>query len=144
MDPAPPIANAPDTKRTRVPLFLLGILFFIAGPAIYAVQTGVLHHFKTPWHLPLLATAGCFLMLMSVWQRGGVLRIVGLVIFSVFCGIEWFGLAIAMRTPEYTGPVAVGLPLPTFAATRSDGAAFTDRDLVQGKSTLLVFFRGRW
>jgi hypothetical protein len=50
----------------------------------------------------------------------------------------------AMRLPPYAGPIAVGRPFPAFEARLADGTPFTQADLVGGRHTALVFFRGRW
>jgi hypothetical protein len=144
MDPSVAIKDNPVPARSRLPLFLLGVLLFIAGPAIYATQMLALHQFKTPWHVPLLATVGAILMLLSVVQRPGIVRIIGLVLFTAICGFEWFAMLVVFPTPPYTGPVAVGQPMPAFATTYADGASFSDKDLANGKTHLLVFYRGHW
>ena len=144
MDPAPHATNPPLPQRRRLPLFLFGMLLFIAGPALYAAQMIWLHQLQTPWYLPLLSTAGIALMALSAVQRRGVVRIVGLVVFALVCGFEWFGLLVVFRTPDYTGPVRAGQPLPAFATTRADGATFTNDDLAKGTPHLLVFYRGHW
>lgn len=127
----------------RVPLFLLGVGLFVLGPAIYAFQ---LHakHLVVPWHVPLLATAGVVCMLASVWQRRGVLRGVGALVFFTVCALEWLLVGIVFKTPAYTGPAQPGRKLPAFQAALANGTPFTERDLEQGTPTVLVFFRGRW
>jgi peroxiredoxin len=48
------------------------------------------------------------------------------------------------KLPAYSGPVRVGETIPAFHTTLADGHAFNDGDLKQGKSNVLLFFRGRW
>jgi hypothetical protein len=132
---------APPTRRW--PLFLLGVLLFIAGPAIYVVEFQM-KHLKTPWYVPIMATVGVLLMAVSVIQRRGILRIVGLVLFAVVCGFQWLMLLVGVATPSYTGPAQAGKKMPAFATALADGKAFTDKDLEDGKPTVLLFFRGRW
>jgi len=98
----------------------------------------------TPWYVPILATLGVVLMVISVMQRGGKLRMVGTVFFALFCAFEWFMIGYLARLPEYTGPAQRGEQVPAFAAVQADGQSFTNLDLERGDSTLLVFFRGRW
>ena len=45
--------NPPLTPPRRWPLFLLGVLLFVAGPILYAIQfsSGVLF---VPWYVPVL------------------------------------------------------------------------------------------
>ena len=125
------------------PLFLLGALLFLLGPIIFVVQFNV-QMVNMPWHVPILATLGVLLMAVSVWQRGGIWRGVGLGLFALLCGREWFMLVVGTKTPAYTGPAIVDHQVPAFATTLADGTSFTDQDLAQGKPTLLVFFRGHW
>jgi hypothetical protein len=127
----------------RWPFFLLGVLLFILGPAVYAVQFS-LKHLGMPWYLPILATLGVLFMLVSVWQRRGLLRSGGLVLFVLLCAAEWFLALIATRAPVYQGPAQPGRPVPAFATTLADGKAFSNQDLEKGIPTVLVFFRGRW
>jgi hypothetical protein len=51
---------------------------------------------------------------------------------------------LALRLPEYTGPIVVGKPLPEFTTSRADGSPFTSRDLGGDTNDVLVFFRGHW
>src|SRR5690242_18712085 len=99
------IQTEPSTIRhpRRWPLFLLGFLLFLIGPVIFAVQMNQ-HQLKMPWHVPILSTLGVLLMAASAWQRRGVLRIVGLALFVLLCGYEWFLVVVKFRTPEYHGP----------------------------------------
>ena len=127
----------------RRPLFMLGVLLFLLGPVLYAVQFSM-KHLVTPWYLPILATIGVLFMLVSVQQRRGVLRIAVLALFTLMCGFEWFMLLVGTRVPPYTGPAQLGLKLPAFNAALADGQTFTDKDLEKNIPTVLVFFRGRW
>ena len=132
--------SAPPRRR---PLFSLGVLLFFLGPLIYTVQFQ-LKHLVTPWYAPILATLGVLFMVASVWQRRGVWRIGGLVLFAAVCGLEWFFLVAAAKDPVYTGPAQPGRKAPAFSTTLANGQSFTDKDLELGTSTVLVFFRGRW
>jgi len=144
MENLQPATAAKTAPPRRWPLFSVGVLLFFLGPAIYAVQLGLMKNLGLPWYLPTLASIGVLLMAASLWQRRGVLRSVGLVVFVLVCGLEWFGVLVGPKTPVYTGPAQIGRKLPTFATTLADGRAFTDKDLENGSPTALVFFRGRW
>ena len=133
-----------DQPSRRLPLFLVGALFFLAGPIGVAIQFIVLRHLTTPWYLPVLSTLGVALMAASVWQRGGVVRSVGLAFFALVCGLQWAMITFAMRTPEYTGPAQVNQKAQPFRASRADGRSFTQGDLAAGKATVLLFYRGHW
>src|ERR1700688_3704789 len=94
------VSSAP---QRHLPLFLLGVLLFILGPALYVIQFR-LDHLATPWYVPILATIGVLFMLISARQRRGVARIAGVLLLALFCGFEWFMLLVGTRTPLYTGP----------------------------------------
>ena len=142
------VQTAPPAVRTSGPprgwpLFLVGVLLCVLGPALYVVQ------FRSsllwmPWYVPVLSTLGVALMFVSVWRRRGVVRSLGLAVFSLMCGFEWFLALVVFASPAYTGPAGPSRKLPEFAATLADGRPFTQRDLETGDPTVLVFFRGRW
>jgi hypothetical protein len=138
-----PSTTVPDAPASRWPFFLIGVVLFILGPVIYAVQS-ISAIPPTPWYLPILATLGVVLMLLSVVQRGGILRIIFLVPFAVLCAFEWYMLTVMSVTPAYTGPAQPDKKIPAFATTRADGRTFTNNDLEDGKPSVLVFNRGRW
>lgn len=140
--PALPLTTI-DSAPHRWPYFVLGVLSFFLGPALYFVQFQM-RYFVTPWYVPMLSTLGVVLMAVSVGQRRGILRIVGTLVFAAVCALQWFMVAVAMKLPEYTGPVALGKEIPEFTATRADGQPFTNADLARGTPTVLIFFRGRW
>jgi hypothetical protein len=134
----------PTNSRARPWLFfLLGVLCFLAGPAGYAAQLAQAR-LTAPWFVPALATLGLLWMVLSVLQRRGVFRTVGLVVFALVCGLEWFMMLVVFRTPPYEGPAQVGQKVPPFAAARADGTMFSDKDLRSARPTVLHFFRGRW
>jgi hypothetical protein len=135
--------SEPQTALGRWPLFLFGFLIFIAGPVMNAVQMQM-GDLSTPWHVPILGSIGVFFMLLSVLARGGVLRIIGLIFFALFCAFEWFFVLVFTVTPAYAGTVREGQPFPAFTAALADGKPFTDAELKNDKATILVFFRGRW
>ena len=131
------------TQTRRWPLFLLGIALFLLGPGLYVAQFNM-GRLSLPWYLPALASLGVVCMTISVVQRGGVVRIVGLVLFTLICGIESFFILVASRAPVYTGPAQPGAKVPAFATALADGTTFTNQDLEKGDRTVLLFFRGRW
>ena len=125
------------------PLFLLGVLLFVIGPAIYFVQLRM-QNLRMPWYVPALATVGVLCMAVSVGQRRGVLRSVGLFLFVSLCGLEWSFILSLSKTPPYAGPDQPGSKVSEFAAVFADGKTFSNKDLEDGRRTVLVFFRGRW
>ena len=68
----------PAIAARRRPWFILGVLLFVLGPALYIVQFKLKHLGFMPWYVPLLATLGVAVMVLSVAQRRGILRTVGL------------------------------------------------------------------
>ena len=137
-----PSDTAVSVPPRRWPLFLMGVLLFLLGPAIYVVQV-ILGRLEMPWHVPVLSAVGVLLMAASVLQRPGVWRSMGLVLFALLCGLQWFFVLVVAKTPPYEGP-QVSDKVPAFAATYADGRAFTNKDLEDGKPTVLLFYRGHW
>ena len=142
METLQPVVPTTCTPRRR-PLFIGGLLMFLAGPVLYAVQVA-LGHLWTAWYLPLLASLGVVLMIVSVRQRRSVWRGAALAFFALLCGGEWYLMLVASKTPVYTGPAQPGSKLPPFAAVLADGKPFTIHDVEQEIRSVLVFNRGRW
>jgi hypothetical protein len=140
-DPEPTPAAIPRSRHWL--LFVAGIVLFLVGPPLYFIQFRMKHLF-VPWYVPLMATAGVALMIASLWRRRGIGRGIALVLFAVLCGLEWSMLAVEMKTPQYTGPAQPGRKVPEFTATLANGTAFSEKDLTEGNTTILLFFRGRW
>jgi len=137
--------NAPTIKKTASRhwlLFILGVLLFVAGPVAFSIQMNM-HRLMMPWYIPILATAGVLLMLLSVVRRWGLVRIALLILFVLACGFEWVAL-MKSSTPKYVGPAQPGHRLPDFSASLADGRPITTKDFEQGKPTALLFFRGHW
>ncbi len=135
--------NVGVRRRGRWPLFLVGVVLFLAGPVVYSQRFNA-GDLRMPWYLPILSTVGVALMALSVYQRRGIIRIAALVFFVLVCALEWFFMLVATRTPAYAGPAQPGHDIPVFATTLADGKPFTSGDLHNGKRTVLVFNRGRW
>jgi hypothetical protein len=134
-------ANA-VASRPR-PWFLLGSLLFATGIVIYVVQFS-LKQFVTPWYTPILGTAGLVFMAVSVWQRKGILRLIGFVLLGLFCGLQWYFVGFETKVPPYAGPARTGQELPAFSARLAGGMPFTNKDLGKETPTVLVFYRGHW
>ncbi len=128
--------------RTR-PLFLPGIVLFLAAPILYAIQLRFDRLFF-PWYLPLLFTLGVLCMGASVWRQFGIGRAVGLAFCTLVCAFGWYMFLFGVNTPPYAGPAQVGRKVPAFATQLADGKAFTDRDLADDQDSIVLFFRGRW
>src|SRR5262245_159252 len=100
-------------KRSRTPYFILGVLLFVLGPVLYAIQFNM-NRLTAPWYAPALASVGLLLLVISVARRPGIIRIVLTVLFALVCAFEWFMLLVATRTPTYAGPATVGARIPAF------------------------------
>lgn len=124
-------------------LFFTGIALFVVGPVWFVVQFR-LKHLGPAWYVPILSSAGLLLLILSVVQRGGIVRTVFLILFAIVCGFEWFAFTVATRSPAYTGPAQPGRKVPQFVAQLADGTPFTNAELEKGTATVLVFFRGHW
>jgi len=93
--------------------------------------------------MPVAATIGVLLLMLSLWHARTVWRVLGLLLVLLVAGAEWTFL-VGTRLPDYTGPVVTGKSFPAFATARADGSSFTQRDLEGDRTNVLVFFRGRW
>ncbi len=134
-------APSPHPLRGRR-FLLLGLGLAVLGVAAFVVQMS-LKRLMAPWYMPALALVGVVLVVISLWERRNVWRVLALFAVVLLAGAECAGL-YAVRLPAYTGPIAVGRPFPAFATLRSDGTPFTQRDLAGDLNNVLVFFRGRW
>lgn len=143
MDPVEPVPHDAVSRPRHWLLFFAGVLLFVLGPAAYAMRLRE-KHLETPWYLPILASAAVAFMAVSIWRRRGVVRTILLVLFALLCGFEWFVLGVGMKSPAYTGPAQPGRKVPQFTASLADGTPFTEKDLEQGTTTALVFYRGHW
>jgi hypothetical protein len=90
-----------------------------------------------------MALLGGALVAASLWKRTTVWRAIALLAVLLLAGAE-FAVLNALRLPAYTGPIALGRPLPAFEARRADGTSFSQNDLAGDQHSVLVFFRGRW
>jgi hypothetical protein len=136
-------ANPVGTGAGRWPVFIAGVLLFLVGPGIYVAQFR-LKHLHTPWYVPILATLGVLCMAVSVMQRRGMVRTIGLILFTLLCGLEWFATLKATLSPPYAGPAVAGQKIPNFTTALAGGAEISSQDLAKGKNSVLIFYRGRW
>jgi hypothetical protein len=133
-----------DKRRRPGRLYLvLGVLLALAGLGIYAAQFRA-RALTTPWYVPILATVGAALALAALARSRSAWRWAATALLTLLAGAEWAFLLVLMSTPPYAGPAKAGQPFPVFTTTLADGSPFTQDDLSGRKSTVLVFFRGRW
>jgi hypothetical protein len=123
-------------------LVWLGWGFLVIGIGTYWVQLLAFKQFVVPWYAPVLGTVGAAAMLVAVFRRRTILRILALVVCLLLVGIEWSFLLFMTQAPPYTGLTA-GDKIPAFVASRADGTPFGNEQLV-GQPTVLLFFRGHW
>src|SRR5215831_17702524 len=135
--------SAGTLRHPGRPLLLLGVLVALAGPVLMILLTFAAKILITNWYGPLLGTLGLALIILALMRSRSVWRWTAVVIFTLLVGFQWFAL-LAMRLPEYTGPVKDGQPFPAFSTTLADGSAFTQDDLKGDRNTVMVFFRGHW
>lgn len=137
----PPMSSVQELRGW--PLFLLGLVLFLLGPAIYAVQLKALGQTKMPWLMLILTAVGVVLMAGSLTRQFTILRSVGVAIFLLLTIAEWVFFLVIARTPTYAGPER-GSPLPNFETTLAGGKTFSNRDLPGDGATVILFFRGHW
>jgi hypothetical protein len=123
-------------------LFLLGLAVAWLGVFAYVGQVLLAQRLFTPWYLPIAGTLGVLLLLVALWRRVTVWRVILLLPMLLLAAGEWF--MVRGSLPAYTGPVEVGRPFPAFATTLADGTPLTVADLHGDEDTVMVFFRGRW
>src|SRR5262245_21180330 len=120
------IATIPSTaSRARGRgYFWAGIIACLLGPAAIFAQVK-LRYLVVPWYSPVLATFGAVLLLVAVFVRRSIPRLIALVLVAAFAGLQWYFLAVLMKLPEYTGPAREGRPIPALHTTLADGRSFT-------------------
>jgi hypothetical protein len=134
-----PAAPRPSTGRR---FLALGLVLPLVGVIGYAAQLAT-HRLTAPWYLPVLATLGVASLVVALWERRNVWRVLALLPALLVAAGSW-ALLLGDRVPAYTGPVSAGQSFPAFATKRADGSPFTERDLEGNQDNVLVFFRGRW
>jgi FtsH-binding integral membrane protein len=136
-----PSTSAPHRSRGRLYL-VLGLGLAVLGVVLYMVLFS-LQRLTMPWYMPVMALLGVILVGLSMFERRTVWRSLALLAVVLLAGTE-IAFLYAVRLPPYTGPIAEGLPFPAFESKLFNGGSFTQRDLIGERSSLLVFFRGRW
>jgi FtsH-binding integral membrane protein len=141
IDMASSSSAAPHRFRGRL-FLVLGLGLAVLGVVAYVAQLS-LQRLMAPWYMPILASVGVVLVIISLWERRTLWRVLALVAVVGLASAE-SAILYALRLPPYTGPIAVGRPFPTFEAKRANGTPFTERDLAGDNNNVLVVFRGRW
>jgi cytochrome oxidase Cu insertion factor (SCO1/SenC/PrrC family) len=115
------------------------VLAIVLG--IVQINLGMLF---VPWYLPALTLLGALLILVAFARRRSIVGGLALFVALGLAGLQAYALGVMMKTPPYTGPVKAGSPIPSFTTAFADGRPFTEKDVGDGKPTVMVFFRGRW
>jgi hypothetical protein len=123
--------------------FWMGLVICLLALGLVVAQYS-LGQFIVPWYLPILTTLGAFLILLSMLRRASLVRIAAFGVILLVAGFQWYFLVSLSRLPAYEGPARAGRALPAFQTTLADGRPFTEKDLQDGKRSIMVFFRGRW
>jgi hypothetical protein len=121
---------------------VLGLGLAVLGVLVYVVQIS-LQRLMTPWYMPILGLRGVILVALSLSEKRSVWRVFALLAVVLLTGAE-SAFLYAVRLPAYKGPITEGRPFPAFETSLADGRHFTQRDLISDRSSILVFFRGRW
>lgn len=122
-----------------------GIGLCVLAFALVAVQIAALKLLTfVPWYFPALTTLGFLLVVLSLAKRASVTRFIVLLLVGALASFQWFFLVSLAKLPDYTGPATAGAKVPAFQTAFADGKPFTDKDLQDGRPTVLTFFRGRW
>jgi FtsH-binding integral membrane protein len=124
-------------------LVALGIALCVLGIPLGILQfsQGLLF---VPWYIPALSLVGALLVLVAFLRSRSIVIGIVLILTLAFAGLEGFFLGVGLKTPDYSGPANVGSSMPAFTTAYADGRPFTDKDLADGRTTVLTFFRGRW
>jgi hypothetical protein len=125
-------------------LLWLGILCAILGPPLYLAQLLIWGQTVSPWYLPVLATLGVGLVVLSLSCRRTAWRWLAFAFALLIAGGSWWFLTSYVRLPGYKGPVIADRSFPEFRVQRADGTAFSPIDPAGDRATALVFFRGHW
>src|SRR3954453_13761031 len=108
-------SSAAAPRRLPGRLFLaLGLGLAALGVIGYAVQLWA-QRLRAPRYMPILATLGVVFLVVALWERRTVWRVLALLLVVLVAGAAWAFLLLT-RLPEYTGPVAAGRALPEFNA----------------------------
>jgi peroxiredoxin len=124
-------------------LLIYGIVLTLLGPALLAVQLYG-ERLETPWFVPIFATVGAALAILSFLRRGTIVRAIVAGLLGIFAIFAWTFLTTMAKLPPYTGPISTGKTFPAFNSKFADGSTFDQSHLVGDQTTAVVFYRGRW
>ena len=90
---------APSRFRGRL-LLLLGLGLAVLGVAAYVVQIS-LQRLMVPWYMPALAVLGVVLIVMSLWERRTVWRVLALLTVVLLAGCRAGDVLRAATAPVH-------------------------------------------
>jgi hypothetical protein len=142
------MTTATDTVAEKKPSWgrnylWAGVALCVLAVGLVIVQYGV-GLLIVPWYAPVLTTLAVILVVCSLAKRRTVVRFVAAGLIGLLAGLEWHFLTSLSKLPEYQGPAQVGQQIPAFETKLADGQPFADQDLRDSRTSVLVFFRGRW
>src|SRR5262245_59162834 len=116
------MATSTVTRASRRPgrlLLVLGLVLVALSVIGYVLQVraGLL---AAPWYMPVAALVAAGLIVLSLRKARSIWRVLALV-FVLLLGAAQATMLLALRLPEYKGPVAAGKPFPAFQSLRADG-----------------------
>ena len=129
-------------RRPGRRLLWFGMVVALSGIVIFFVllNAGIL---IAPWYIPILASLGAGLLLLSLVRARSIWRWAAFLLFTAFATVVWVMLLVVLATPAYTGRVKGGQQFPEFATALAGGSSFTQNELKGEQNTVMVFFNGR-
>src|SRR5215813_4837271 len=129
-------------RRPGRRLLWFGMVVALSGIVIFFVLLSA-KILIAPWYIPILASLGAGLLLVSLVRARSIWRWTAFLLFTAFATAVWVLLLVVLATPAYTGPVQGGQPFPEFATALAGGSSFTQDELKGEQNTVMVFFNGR-
>src|SRR5215813_8167031 len=115
-------------RRPGRRLLWLGMVVALSGIVIFFVLLNA-RILIAPWYIPILASLGAGLLLLSLVRARSIWRWAAFLFFAAFATAVWVMLLVVLATPAYAGPVKGGQPFPEFATTLADGSSFSQNEL---------------
>lgn len=134
--------GAETTTSSRRGLLWLAWLLAFAGPLSFFAMVQM-HRLMTPWYVPALAGAAILFGLLAFVRRPSIVRFLVVGVLCAFAGFQLF-MFWKMMLPPYQGPLVVGQPIPAFTTSLANGDSLDQAKLAGDKTSVIVFFRGRW
>ncbi len=122
---------------------LIGGLLVPAAILTYFIRVFVFLRFSyKTWIFDAVVVLGMAIAALAWIQQGGS----GLTWGAMLLGLVWFAvsrLELTVRGSKQL-KLRVGDPVPAMSLWKTNGASFTEQDLIAGAPALLTFYRGWW